>query len=529
MADIGDQVGSWRLVSRLGSGGMGDVFLGVDGAREAAVKVVSAGLALDPSFRSRFRREIDICRRVSGAQVAELLDADPDAPQPWLAIRYVEGATLRDAVSQIGPLHGDTLRGFALAAAAALVQIHDAGVVHRDLKPSNIILTPDTPVIIDFGIAGAVESTSLTATGTVLGSAGWMAPEQVLGRTCGPAADVFSWAAVVAFAATGRPPFGEGRPEALAYRIVHGEADLEGVDTSLGSLLTRALDQDPQARPTARELVAAMGVGTGADVGTVIAGTWVGDSATAFAEPLTVVERAPEGASKARRRPSLLTVATVLVVLALIAGVALFVQRQDDGDGATAASSGTSQEPTTTALPSVTTTSTAPPETTTTTLPAVLSIRDVDLRNRDYDVFCDASGAVTTISVEDGSWTAPEGPTYGVLEQLSVDYADVTGDGVEDAYVNLPCSVGQGSNAWATTVVLQAGAQDAEPVGQPIPSATVFKDGGLVGETAAFADSDPMCCPSEVERSNWVFRSGGWSQESITRVAAAESYLFGGA
>jgi serine/threonine protein kinase len=511
---------------------MGSVYLASNGSSLAAVKVISPALADDPAFRQRFRREVDICRLVTGPQVAELIDAGPDDAQPWLAIRYIPGPTLREAVTNHGPLVGETLRGFAVAAAEALRQIHAAGVVHRDLKPSNVILTPETPVIIDFGIAGVTEATSLTATGAVLGSAGWMAPEQVLGEPSGPPSDVFAWAAVVAYAATGRPPFGLGRPEALTYRIVHGDADLEGIDADLEPLIRRALARAPAERPTVPELLSALaGSADATRVAADIATAWVSDESTAISEPPTTAVPLQLEPPKRRRKPTLLGAATAAVLIALVAGVVLFVQRQPPGDSAaepeasSLVSSGAKAEATTTDPPATTTT-TEPPATT--APPAPASIRDTDLRNRSYDIFCDGSGAVTTIEVTDGTWTSPTGPEDGSLNNFEIQYGDVTGDGVEDAFVNMDCSVGMGSNAWGNTVVLEPAADGVRQVGQPIPSRTWLVDGKLIGETLYREESDPMCCPSSIDQSTWILRNGGWSQESTTRIPADESLTYAG-
>jgi serine/threonine protein kinase len=297
------RLGSWQVVGRLGAGGMGTVYLGRQEGRTAAVKAIAPALADNPDFRARFRREIDICQRVSGAQVAELYDADPDAAQPWLAVRYVPGPTLDHAIRVHGPLTGPTLDGFALAVAEALRQIHAAGVTHRDLKPSNVILTAETPVLIDFGIAAAAEATSLTATGTSMGSAGWMAPEQILGNPTGAATDVFAWGALVAYASTGQPPFGVGRPESLSYRVVHGTPDLEHVPDRYRPLCARALSVDPAARPTVAQVLAELsGDPAATQVAQVIAATWVGDDATRLAT--TVAEdRGPRGGGNRGRGP----------------------------------------------------------------------------------------------------------------------------------------------------------------------------------------------------------------------------------
>src|SRR5580692_4499676 len=215
-------IGPYRLVGRLGCGGMGQVFLGLSaGGRPVAVKVIRAELAMDPEFRARFRREVDVARRVSGLFTAPVIDADLDGPVPWLATAYVKGPSLADAVSSHGPLPAGSVLALAAGLAEALNAIHAAGVVHRDLKPANVLLAEDGPRVIDFGISRAVEASALTHTGLVVGSPGFMSPEQAEGREVGPPSDIFSLGAVLAFAATGQGPFGTGSTPALVYRVVH--------------------------------------------------------------------------------------------------------------------------------------------------------------------------------------------------------------------------------------------------------------------------------------------------------------------
>ena len=214
-------IGSYRLRGRLGAGGMGQVYLGLSpGGRAAAVKVIRADLAQDPEFRERFRREITVARQVSGLFTAPVIDADVDGPVPWLATAYVEGPSLADAVSQHGPLPPRSVLTLAAGLAEGLNAIHAAGVVHRDLKPANVLLAQDGPRVIDFGISRAIEASALTHTGLVVGSPGFMSPEQAEGRPVGPPSDVFSLGAVLAFAATGQGPFGTGSTPALVYRVV---------------------------------------------------------------------------------------------------------------------------------------------------------------------------------------------------------------------------------------------------------------------------------------------------------------------
>ncbi len=369
------RLGSWDLLGRLGAGGMGTVYLGRQDNQIAAVKAIAPALAGSPDFRARFRREIDICRRVHGAQVAELLDANPDAAQPWLAVRYVPGPTLDRAVHAHGPLTGPTLEGFTLAAAEALRQIHAAGVTHRDLKPSNVILTAETPVLIDFGIAGAADATALTATGTSMGSAGWMAPEQILGNPTGPATDVFAWGALVAFASTGHPPYGVGRPESLTYRVVHGTPDLDQVPDQYRAIVAQALSVDPAARPTVPQLIAELsGDPPATQVAAAIAATWVGDVATRFATAIAEPPLAelPAAAERQWRVPAF--IAAVVAVM-VIGAAALYVgTKQDPSSEVAAGGTATTQAVSTTTKSTTTTGANTTAAPTTTALPTTTAV-----------------------------------------------------------------------------------------------------------------------------------------------------------
>ena len=260
-ADL-DVIGPYRLLGQLGGGGMGQVFLGLSaGGRLVAVKVIRAELAADPEFRARFRREVAAARKVSGLFTAAVVDADLDRPVPWLATAYVAGPSLAQAVTDHGPLPAASVLALAAGLAESLTAIHAAGVVHRDLKPSNVLLAGDGPRVIDFGISHAAEATSLTRAGFVMGSAGFMSPEQAQGSDVGPASDVFSLGAVLVFAATGEGPFGAGSTAALVYRVVHGPANLGGVPGEVRPLAERCLAKDPGQRPTAGHLLAEVGGG----------------------------------------------------------------------------------------------------------------------------------------------------------------------------------------------------------------------------------------------------------------------------
>ncbi|WP_431969743.1 protein kinase domain-containing protein [Nocardia sp. bgisy134] len=258
------RIGDYRLLGVLGAGGMGRVYLGRNaGGRTVAVKVIRPDLVGGDEFRTRFRREVAAARRVGGRFTAPVLDADVDADPPWLATGYVAGFALSEAVERFGTFAEATLLVLARGLAEALVAVHEAGVVHRDLKPSNVLLAVDGPKVIDFGIARAVEDTALTTTGKVIGSPGFMCPEQVTGGTVGPASDVFALGGVLAFAAAGHGPFGVGETMHMLWRIVYEDPRLDAVPDRLRPLVASCLAKDPAARPTPRRLLddlAALGV-----------------------------------------------------------------------------------------------------------------------------------------------------------------------------------------------------------------------------------------------------------------------------
>ncbi|MER6506969.1 serine/threonine-protein kinase [Nonomuraea sp. NPDC001636] len=253
---MSERLGPYELLSRLGAGGFGEVHLALDAqGRTVAVKVLHPHVAADALALGRLDREVETMRRVGGPHVAEVLDASLEGPRPYLVTRYVQGRPLSAVpvpVAELGPL--------ASGLADALLAMHESGVVHRDLKPANVMMSEDGPVVIDFGIASALDSLSVTASGAVVGTPGYLAPEILEGGSAGVEADVFSFGATLAYAATGRQPYGQGPASAVAYRVVHHPPDLEGVPDWLAPLLRECLSTDPAARPTAAQICARLGV-----------------------------------------------------------------------------------------------------------------------------------------------------------------------------------------------------------------------------------------------------------------------------
>src|SRR4051812_3675992 len=271
--DDSSTFGRYRIEGSLGDGPFGRVLLGVDEiGRRVAIRLIAAEPAADPGFRERFRREVQAAAVAPPWFCAPILDADPDADPPWLTSAYVEGPTLHGFVTANGPLGAQGTAALAERMADGLVALHGTGVVHRDLSPSNVVLAEDGPRLIDLGAARAADPTSLAATGHVMGRPEFMAPELLAGRTeAGPAVDIYSFGALVAFAATGHPPFrlaaatpltsmtvGPRAPgedtAAMAPVRVGGEPDLGPVQGRLREILLACLAEEPAARPTAAQL-----------------------------------------------------------------------------------------------------------------------------------------------------------------------------------------------------------------------------------------------------------------------------------
>src|SRR5689334_22542518 len=250
-----DRLGPYRLLGQIGEGGMGVVFMARDASEQTvALKVLRSVAAEEPLARRRLAREVETMQRVRSPYVAEVIDADLAGDPPYIVTRYVPGRTLEQVVTENGPVPPQALSRVACGLADALAAVHAAGVVHRDLKPSNVMLLDELPVVIDFGIAQGPDATRLTMTGMFMGTPGYLAPEVIEGRPSSEASDVHAWGATVAFAAIGRPPYGTGPYEGIFYRIVNGQADLNGAPAPLLPLLAAALARDPAHRPSAVQL-----------------------------------------------------------------------------------------------------------------------------------------------------------------------------------------------------------------------------------------------------------------------------------
>ncbi|MFI0408534.1 serine/threonine-protein kinase [Actinomadura sp. 3N508] len=249
------RLGGYELLGRLGSGAQGTVYLGAgaDG-RHVAVKLLRVQFDDDATARARFVREAEVAKQVARFCTAQFLDAEVAGDSPYLVSEYVPGEALNRAVARDGPLTGGALDRLAVSTASALTAIHRAGIVHRDLKPHNVLLGPDGPRVIDFGLSRVLDAASAVSSRAV-GTPAYMAPEQVSGQDVGAAGDVFSWGATITFAATGRPPFGSDSIPAVMYRVLHHEPDLGSLDGELRDLVGAALSKDPEARPTAAQLL----------------------------------------------------------------------------------------------------------------------------------------------------------------------------------------------------------------------------------------------------------------------------------
>ncbi|WP_051759526.1 serine/threonine-protein kinase [Herbidospora cretacea] len=277
-------IGTYRLLGRLGEGGMGTVYLAVADDRLVALKVVRSQLA-DDAFAARFHGEVENARKVASFCTAQVLDNGTTSDgRPYMVTEYIAGTPLNRQIAQEGPLEPGPLHGVALGVAAALAAIHVAGLVHRDLKPANVILSLSGPRVIDFGIARALDAShDFTQAGELLGSPGWWAPEQVRGEPVSPWTDVFAWGCLVAYAGTGRHPYGQGNMVTLAARVLNSRPDLGALPEPLNELVRLATDPEPTRRPTAQDLLIAL-------VGGALPTVSARDPEVRRAEPLVPVE-----------------------------------------------------------------------------------------------------------------------------------------------------------------------------------------------------------------------------------------------
>ena len=253
---IPDRIGEYTPTERIGEGGFGVVYAATapDGT-EVAIKVLRPELSNNAEVRERLRREATASQAITSDRVARVLGHDTEADRPYIVMERIQGATLTDYVGERGPLAGAMLTSVAVAIAEALRDIHASGILHRDLKPSNVMLGPDGIKILDFGIAAINEAADFTQTGAVLGSASWMSPEQITGTSVDASSDVFAMGLVLAFAALGRHPYGEGRPEALMYRIDQGQPDLDAITGPSRRLIEAMLRRDPKERPSVANVI----------------------------------------------------------------------------------------------------------------------------------------------------------------------------------------------------------------------------------------------------------------------------------
>ena len=445
-------IGPYRVLERIGTGGMGVVYLvvGPDGG-QAALKLIRAELADDPAFRARFRREVEAGQRVGGVCNAKYLEADLDAERPYLVTEYVPGGNLTDFVATNGPLPGDQAVSLAVGLAEALVAMSAVGVIHRDLKPSNVLMGTTGPKVVDFGIVHAADGTALTQTGLMVGSPSWMAPEQAVGQSGSSATDVFSWGATVAFASTGRSPFGEGRPDAVLYRVVHEPPDLVGLDPRLEPLIRQALDKEPARRPTPDDLL--LGLVRTAMAGVIPAGN--ADAMTTAVLDRTwhqgtpVGPAAPEVEPGGRRNLWWLGVAAFVLVAALIAGgIALAAKSNDKHASSTV---------TTVVRSGVTTTTAASGSTATSTSVPVASAVSAQLSQ----VVCPTTYGSQQTSTPNLPSTVAESIPSSLVNQVAV-YTDAQGQMQVLAPTGWACSASVGADGTSELA--------AFPQGQPNPT-----------------------------------------------------------
>ncbi|NUW43887.1 protein kinase [Nonomuraea rhodomycinica] len=349
MDDDPRRLGPYDITARLGEGGQGVVYLGRTATGEqVAVKLLHHGLLGDPEARNRFLREVEIARRVARFSTAPVLHADLAGRRPYIVSEYVPGPSLRELVAAEGPRRGAALERLAISTATALAAIHRAGVLHRDFKPANILMGPEGPVVIDFGIARALDAPGVSSTGSTMGTPSYLAPEQLGGEAVTEAADVFAWGVTMVFAASGRPAFGADSTPAVINRILNKEPTLTGLDGTLLALVTAALSKDPARRPSAEELAAGLTSHPGRPLGR--SGPLPGHSGTpASPESSGAPAREPVGSPAVRgrrRRTVAVTIAGSVAAAALLVTVGVLINGGvDDPVGSSPAVGDTTSQP----------------------------------------------------------------------------------------------------------------------------------------------------------------------------------------
>ncbi|WP_161602631.1 bifunctional serine/threonine-protein kinase/ABC transporter substrate-binding protein [Thermomonospora catenispora] len=323
------RLGAYELVGRLGEGGQGAVYLGRDPhGRPVAVKTLHARLLGDRKAMRRFVRELRLARRVPAFCTARMLAADVAGEVPYFVSEYVPGPSLRELVAREGPLEASSLMRLAIGTATALAAIHRAGVVHRDFKPGNVLMGPDGPRVVDFGVARALDAESATFTSQAVGTPGYMAPEQVLGEKAGPRTDVFAWAGTILFAATGRPPFGDDSIPAVMHRILHARPDLSPLPPALADIAEACLAKDPARRPDGEEVLRRLLVAAGAAPGPATGPALYETATRLLAGPGGLPTRPTPAGRPSRRRAPLLAAGAAAAVLLTV--VPVFVLAQGD-------------------------------------------------------------------------------------------------------------------------------------------------------------------------------------------------------
>ncbi|GAA2300124.1 hypothetical protein GCM10010149_56400 [Nonomuraea roseoviolacea subsp. roseoviolacea] len=350
MDDDPRRLGPYDITARLGEGGQGVVYLGRTATGEqVAVKLLHHGLLSDPEARTRFLREVELARRVARFSTAPVLHADLAGQRPYIVSEYVPGPSLRELVTGEGPRRGAALERLAISTATALAAIHRAGILHRDFKPANILMGPEGPVVIDFGIARALDAPGVSSTGSTMGTPSYLAPEQLGGEAVTEAADVFAWGVTMVFAASGRPAFGADSTPAVINRILNQEPMLTGLDGTLLALVTAGLSKDPARRPSAEDLVAGLTSHPGRPLGRSLPPPEHPAPPTALAgsgaPPGRPVD-SPTARGRSRRRTLAVTIAGGAAAAALLVTVAVLVKPGgDDPVGSSPAVAETTSQP----------------------------------------------------------------------------------------------------------------------------------------------------------------------------------------